>query len=55
MPRHHYRPVPFSAFVVADRARALEWRLDRDGVERGYDHEHHLYCVAPGAFPALKG
>jgi hypothetical protein len=47
--------VDFPTLVVAGRARLLEWRVDADGVERGYDHETQVFCVSPGRFPATPG
>ena len=50
-----YLEVPFATLVASGRARSLEWRVDRDGVERGYDHETECFCVSPGRFPASPG
>ena len=46
--------VDFPTLVAAGRARALDWRIDPDGVERGYDEETRVFCVAPGRFPGSR-
>jgi hypothetical protein len=50
-----YLEVDFPTLVVTGRARLLDWRVDPDGVERGYDHETRTFCVSPGHFPATPG
>jgi hypothetical protein len=50
-----YLQVDLPTLVICGRRRLLEWRIDPDGVERGYDHETETYCVAPGRFPATPG
>lgn len=49
-----YMRLDFATLVSAGRVRLLDWRVDVDGVERGYDHATRSYCDSPGRFPGSR-